>query len=87
MFPQDWIFEYVIFFKYSLIDFEEEDALAAMKRRDEDIEKQLSEASAACQVTSCEVKNEWMSEEWIEWIENDRNYDNLNNLDASLINI
>lgn len=81
MFPQVWIFEYVIFLKYRLVEFEEEDALAAMKRRDEDIEKQLSEASAACQVTSCEVKNEWMSEEWIEWIENDRNYDNLNNLD------
>ena len=73
MFPQVWIFEYVIFFKSRLVEFEEEDALAAMKRRDEDIEKQLSEASAACPVTSCEVKNEWMSEEWIEWIENDRN--------------
>ena len=46
------------FLKYSLVEFEEEDALAAMKRRDEDIEKQLSEASAACQVTSCELKNE-----------------------------
>ncbi len=72
LFPHVWICLYFFFQNASLklmeFRFEEEDALAAMKRRDEDIEKQLSEASAWHPVT-------WRMSE--EWIKNDRIYNNL----------